>query len=227
MAGILDPGDAHNPLKFLNDVNDPSPGQVVSTANVSGSIVQAYYGQVGKRLVLTAAMAATLSDTAIGTLYEGIYQYVASRASAPTNAPVRGHAVYWDDYENYIVSFDPGTANGGSIQLPVNDNTGLFAGVLLSAPTAGNYFYIQIAGKATLVFKSPALSKAPTANSGDLVVLNSTTNPLFDVPADATNITSPVLKRIIGVAIGTPTGGSTTLVDMWSLRQVMGGLRGF
>lgn len=226
MSGILDPQDAHIPLRLLNDVNDPSPGQVLTSP--SGSIVQPYFGQVGKRLVCTAAMAATLSDTAVGTLFEGIYQYVNSRSATPTNTPIRGGTTYWDDYENYIVSFDPGGNNGsgGSIQLATSDNTGNFAGILLSAPTVGNYFYIQIAGKASVRFKTAQLSKA-TALAGDLVYLDGTNTSRADVQADATNVTSPILKRLLGVAINTPTGNAVSLVDLWNLRQVMGGLRGF
>ena len=218
MSGILDPQDSHIPSRLLNDVNDPSPGQVLTSP--SGSIVQPYYGQVGKRLVLTAAMAATLSDTAIGTLFEGIYQYVQVRLST-TNAPARGTLCYWQDYENYIVTPDQSSTD------PVlgGDNSGLVAGVFLSAPTKGQYCFIQIAGKASVLFKTNT-TKTPT-KMGDMVIADGTTSPRGDVLNDATPMTMLIAKTILGVALTTPSGNVISLVDLWNLRQVMGGLKGF
>ena len=58
---------------YLNDVNDPAPG--VPLASPSGSIVQNYAGQMGGKLFLGSVTASALSDTAVGTLYGGVYQY--------------------------------------------------------------------------------------------------------------------------------------------------------
>lgn len=213
MAGILDPGDQRVVSRLLNDVNDPAPGVPLASSSASGSIIQPYYGQVGKRLVLTTAMALKLSDTTIGTLYEGIYQYVQTK-SGSTAAPARGGAVYWDDLTSYIVTPDVTTSN-----------VGLFAGVYLSAPTKGNWCFIQIAGKASVLFKASPTKTTPAA--GDAVVLNGTSTNTADVLADATGVTWATIKLMLGVAIAAPTTAAISTVDLWHLRQVMGGQGGF
>ena len=220
MSGILDPGDQRLVSRLLNDFNDASPGLPLSTANASGSIIQPYYGMVGKRLVCTYAIANKLTDTAIGQLYEGIYQYVQTKAGS-TNAPARGTLAYWQDFENYIVTPDQSSTD------PVlgGDNSGLVAGVYLSAPTKGNYCFIQISGKASVLFKTNT-TKTPT-KMGDLVIVDGTTSPRGDVLNDATPMTMLIAKTILGVAITTPSGNVISLVDLWNLRQVMGGLGGF
>lgn len=214
MAGILDPGDSKVPLRLLNDVNDPAPGQVL--ASPSGSIVQPYYGQIGKRLVLTEAMASTLSDTAIGTLHEGIYQYVQVLTGA-TAAPVLGQLAYWNsasNQENGIVTTDQTATNCSNM-----------AGVFLSAPSKGNYCWIQIAGLATMLFKSSITKVTPA--DGDLVLIDGSTSPRVDILADATNITSPTLKLLVGTCVGAASSNAASLVNMWHLRATMPPKYGF
>lgn len=219
MSGILDPGDQRIIARALNSVDDPAPGVPLSSSQASGSIIQPYYGMVGKRLVCTAAMAAKLSDTTIATLYEGIYQYVQFK-SGSTATPARGALVYWYDFENYIITPDvSATSNFGG------DNSGLIAGVILNSVTKGNYGFIQIAGKAGVLFTTPITKTTPV--QGDFVTANSTTTNKADVLADATGLTGPTMKRALGVSIETPVANAIKLVDLWNLRQVMGGLGGF
>ncbi len=220
MSGLLDPGDIKLIGRALNAVNDAAPGVPVSTAQVSGSIVQPFLGFVGKRLVLNNAMALKLSDTTVGTLYEGIYQYVQFR-SVSTLAPAKGILAYWQDYSNYIITPDVSATDpslGGS-------NSGLVAGVILSAVTKGNYGFIQISGKATVLFKTTVTKTTPI--QGDLVVADGTTSARGDVLADATGITNATAKLILGVSLTTPASNTASLVDLWNLRQVIGGLGGF
>lgn len=214
MAGILDPGDAMIPSRKLNDVNDPSPGSIVATSNVSGSIIQPFSGQVGKRLVCSTSIASKLSDTAIGTLLEGIYQYV--QVASTSAAVARGTLVYWQNYESCIVTATPSAADvvlGGS-------NAGLVAGVALNTVTVGNYCYIQIAGKANIKFKT-TITKGSTVAAGDLVLADGTTSARADVIPDASSLTPVLGKLILGVAIATPTSNGISTVDLWNLRQVM------
>lgn len=219
MSGILDPGDSRVIRRALNTVNDAQPGVPLSTSEASGSIIQPYYGQVGKRLVCTYAMATKLSDTTIGSLYEGVYQYVLTKAGS-TVAPARGGLCFWDDYDAYTVTPDvSATSSFGG------DNSGLFAGVYLSAPTKGYYCYIQILGKASVLFASSITKTTPAM--GDMVLVDGTSSNTGQVLADATGITGPTLKRAMGVALETPVAASIKLVDLWSLRQVMGGRGGF
>jgi hypothetical protein len=225
MSGILDPGDQRIVARYLNDVNDAAPGVPVSTAQASGSIIQPYFGMVGKRLVCTYAMANDLSDTTIGQLYEGIYQYVQTRAGS-TAAPARGALCYWDDYENYIVSPDvSASATNPFIGHGPGANSGLFAGVYLSAPTKGNYCFIQIAGKASVLFKQTITNTTPAA--GDFILSDGTTSATADDTTQSTSVTMALAKLILGVALTTPSNNQVSAVDLWNLRQVMGGKGGF
>src|SRR5215831_9747496 len=201
MAGVLDPGDHRLVARFLNDVNDAGPGNI------------------GKRLICTFAIANKLTDLVVGQLYEGIYQYVQTFATS-VNTPARGQLCYWRDYENYIVTPDPSpTSNFGG------DNTGLFAGVYLNALTKGNYGFIQIAGKASVQFKV-SITKTP-AVQGNIAVADQAGTNTADVFADATAVNWSNLRLVLGVTLQTPINNSITLVDLWHLRQVMGGLGGF
>lgn len=190
--------------EFLNDVNDPSPG--VPLASPSGSIVQPYTGQLGGKLSLDAATALALSDTAIGTLYGGVYQYVKFKAGT-TTAPARGQVVFWDDIDNYVVTPDATATNDSQI-----------AGIVLNAVTKGNYGFIQIAGKASVLFGT--VTKVTPA-IGDLVIVDSTPSPDANVLADATNITSPTAKLIIGKAVvAAPASTTISLVLLLGSGQV-------
>src|SRR5437667_1491116 len=184
---ILDPGDAKTISKVYNDINDPSPGASVTTANVSGSIIQPYGGQVGKRLILTSAMAAQHSNPTIGTLYEGGYQYVKTKA-ASSITPARGGLCFWDDFDNAVVTPDVGAGN-----------IGLFAGVYINALSKGNYGYIQFAGKANVLYDGTLTDNT----AGDLVVVKSTSANTANALA-STTITAAILLSAIGVAIAQP-----------------------
>ena len=211
---ILDPQDPRVNAGDLNSVNDPSPG--MSLVSPSGSIVQPFYGQIGKRLVVNTPQALALSNTTVGTLFGGIYQYIQILLTA-TAAPVRGALCYWSDYENGIVTTDP-----------VATNAARLAGWFISATanmTKGNYCFIQIAGKTSMLFKSTITKATPAI--GDLVIADGATSPTVDILADATSITSPTLKLVAGVAITTPVNNSISLVDAWHLRQAFPGVGGF
>src|SRR5215469_9258662 len=100
MAGIR--GSNQTPIvtqRYLNTstyAGDPTPGAVVSTTSVSGSIVQPYGGQTGGILTLSAAAANYYTDLVNGQqLYPGDYQYVQFDPSAVLSAAVQGQIVYW------------------------------------------------------------------------------------------------------------------------------------
>lgn len=179
----FNPFEKVNPL-YLNDVDDPTPGQLV--AQQSGSIIPTYPGQVGGLLVLSPTMAFAKSDTAIGTLYGGVYMYVRT-LSTSTAAPARGCLCVWNDLENFVVTPDIGDATA----------LGKFAGVYINAPTKGNYCFIQVAGKATCQF----VSSVTDTTDGNLVIVDQTPSNKVNAIADATAVTDKVAKSIIGVAM--------------------------
>ena len=159
---------------FLNTVNDPAPGVPVSTAQISGSIVQPYGGQLGGKLYLSADDAKKLSSSDVGTLYGGVYMYVRLSASAVAANAIRGRIVVWDltaAEDQYQVTTD----------LTQNESYPLYAGVALNPPatttagqtgqpqntlTPGNYGFIQIAGKSTM----QVVSSGVVATTKTLVV---------------------------------------------------------
>lgn len=183
---------------YLNDVNDPGPGTVL--ASPSGSIVQPYYGQLGARLFLGTTTALALSDTAVGTLYEGIYQYVQLLATA-TAAPLRGALVVWSSRDNFVVTTDVTATTLNSV-----------AGVLINVPTKGNYCFIQVFGKASVLFKATTTKTTPAI--GDVVYVDATPANDCDVLADATALTSLNWKNYLGIAITAPVGGAISQISL-------------
>lgn len=184
----------------LNAVDDGSPGVPLSSSQMAGGIVQPYIGQLGLLVAFDGNTAAKMSLT--NTLFGGLYMYVQFKA-ASTASNARGQLVFWNDFENYIVTPDV-TATTAS----------LVAGVTLNAVTKGNYGFIQVAGKASIKFKASTTKATPAI--GDLVIVDVTPSNTADVLADATALTSPTAKLMIGMAITAPVGGAISLVEMVS-----------
>ena len=195
--------------KAINLINDPAPGAIVSSANVSGSIVQAYYGLVGGRLAVDNQLASTgIYDVTANQLYEGTYQYVQLLSTASASV-VKGQLVYWYNRESYVVTTDTTATTASQV-----------AGVILNGSwTKGNYSFIQVQGKASVLFKTSTTKSTPAI--GDLVVADGSTSATVDVLADATSITSPIMKLAVGVAIDTaPVSTTLSHVDLRFIGQV-------
>lgn len=135
-------------------------------------------GQLGKELHLTRAEALLLGDTAIGLLYEGTYKYVKSKTTV-TTAVSRGLGVRWSDKSAFEVTVDA-----------VGDpDVGNIAGVALSTPGAGKYFWIFI-GDGLVVCKFKATQTKEPSFAGDAVMAGlDADNGLFDILADASAVT--------------------------------------
>jgi hypothetical protein len=132
---------------YLNAVNDAAAGgQIVSLpAGVTGPAYSAT--QAGDRIVGDDITMLALSNTTTGTLYGGIYEYVATTAS-PTRAIVRGGIAFWvaaDIGVSYTISSDA---------QPATTSPAFFAGIFINAITAGNWGWIQTAGVASVLFDS-------------------------------------------------------------------------
>jgi hypothetical protein len=66
-------------------------------------------GLLGQQIDLSASEARVLSNTAIGTLYEGTYQYVKIASDAPNTGDEVigiGRAVFWTDFDDFTVTTD-------------------------------------------------------------------------------------------------------------------------
>lgn len=188
----------------LNTVNDAAAGAPL--ASPSGRIVQAYAGQLGKKVCLEGKE--VKYDSTTGALYGGVYQYVQFKSdSSGSNA--RGQVVFWSDMDDYVVT--PDAAAG---------NLGLWAGITLNAVTKGNYGWIQVAGRATVKFKSSITKATPAA--GDLVIIDQAPTNTADILADATGLTSLHAKSILGTVETAPSGGGVAVVQLWPRFNNMG-----
>lgn len=183
--------------RYLNTpayAGDPSPGNVVQTSDVSGSIVQEYGGFVGQIVPLGKAAADYLSDKVNGQqLYAGNYQYVKFN---PTTGPaVQGQVVFWLDNTTNLLpagGFEV-TSDASAAQL------GLVAGIALANTAKGKYWWIQVAGIAQVKFKSSITAATPAV--GDLVYVDyATPSNLADDPAQTTQPTNAQLKAVLGIA---------------------------
>ncbi len=175
---------------YLNTINDAYPG--VTTNGYSGQPNQ-YQGQVGTTVTLNAAQALKRSDTTVGTLYGGTYQYVQFYTSQ-SGTTVKGGPVYWQDADNYIVTADVPTGAPG------------FAGVAISVPTKGNYAWILIEGKCQCQPLDNTTKTTPAI--GDTMVTS--TIGRFDDLADATAFDGTNQKLIAGQWIEAPADATST-----------------
>jgi hypothetical protein len=171
-----------NYINQLNRHGDPAPGVNVSTAQISGSIVQPYGGFEGGKLTITNPWGPQFADPAVGPIFGGIYMYV--QLDPLAQAPLaRGQIVFWLNELLYIV-----TGAGQSTSTPPV----LFkiAGVALNSTFPGYWDFIQILGIASVRFNAAGAID-------DTVRVNRTATPPQVLIGD-----SPI-KDVIGTAVET------------------------
>lgn len=179
-------------LNSLNRHGDPGAGVNVSTAQVSGSIVQEYGGFIGGKLTITNPWAEQFADPAVGPLYGGIYQYVRLDPNA-TSLLERGQIVFWFDELEYIITAD-GTDPGSGMPNKM-------AGVALNATMPGYWDFIQITGIAMVTVTS-------AGNIGDPMAVNPSATP-------ATVSTGAIDQNFLGIAVLTaPQANQVTPVQL-------------
>lgn len=185
----------------LNTVDDATAGGgVASYAGGSGRCP----GALGSIVYLDTDNP-TFYDSTVGTLYPGGYQRV-HLVSTTVQAAARGRVAYWVDPTSSTVPFD----------VTADATDGNQAGVFLNAITAGNYGYIQVEGLASVLFVN-GITKATPAKK-DLVYCTAGAGT-GDVLADATQVTSPILRRKLGIAEAAPTADTISLVKLFDLGQ--------
>lgn len=171
---------ARIPTRRLNTTDDAQPGSIQSSG-------PSYLGQLGVWDRLNADQALKLSDTSVGTLYAGTYQYVKF-----LTAGAIGKAAFWSDPDNFVVTTTaPATGVG-------------FAGVCLNTVTAGNYGWILVEGKVAC-----QTINSPTAHAiGDGVALDLSTG-YFDDLGSGTALDGTNLKLEVGQWAEDPASGNT------------------
>lgn len=188
----------------LNKVNDTLIGQSVA----SGTGVSQYLGMLGSRISLGPKE--VRYDSATGTLFGGIYMYVQAKAGSSAS-PARGTIAFWDVTATeslYVVTADakPTTA------IPT-----LVAGVFLNAITPGNYGWIQVAGRASVLFDSAITAAA--AGNWVTAKVSAAVASTADVGAAAGVVT---LAAYLGVAETLPAVSTISVVQLrlgWLQRQ--------
>ena len=173
----------------LNTVDDVEPASYVADP-----VVARWQGIVGHKWTVDKDEALLLSDTAIGTLYGGDYQYVRFK-SVVSGTFTRGKIVYWDDRDNFIVTVDaPADARD-------------VAGLLLATQTAGRYGFIQNGGLCSGLYRA---SVTDTTIGAPVFVLDD--DVVLDALAIATAWTGGHMTRFIGTAVEAPANSAIKLV---------------
>ena len=181
----------------LNKVNDTLVGGQLTTMPTGFSQYQ--QNLPGDRIILDDVTALALSDTSVGTLYGGIYMYVATLSTA-TASPAVGS-----------IAFFTGASVSGSASVPYQVTSdaqatttlpAMIAGIFINAVTKGNWGWIQVAGVASILMDSTISSTV----LGSLVVAKASATVAST--ADNTTVTNPtaaVIAAVIGVSLTTAT----------------------
>lgn len=187
-------------LRINSSLNTVDEAIIGGVGNPSG--VSRYAGQLGVRFPLQTAEALAASDTSVGTLFGGIYQYVLTKA-ASTLAPARGRFCFWDPAVagDYIVTPDD---PGGTADV---------AGVYISAPTKGNHCIIQVEGWASV---QCIASLTRTEGVGDVLVIG--TNSDVDNIDSNDAIDGDNINSIVAIAIDLPVDATIIEARLWAPR---------
>ena len=200
MSGMLTKQADFLTAKKLNDVNDSASGGVITSVPSGVPVPQTSQTIPGDRIVLDDATASALSDTAIGTLYGGVYMYVQFKTT--TRAAVLGGICFFaaaDIGVNYIAYGDA---------TPSTSVPTYIAGILINVITSGNFGWIQVAGAASVLFDSASLT-AIAAGNWVTAKVSATTASTADVGAAAGVVT---LAALLGVAVGAPVSATVSTV---------------
>src|SRR5262249_23352587 len=143
-------------LGKLNRVNDTTAGGSIPTGFAvpgggAANTQNLRAGVLGFEVELNTATALLLSDTTVGTLVAGTYQYVHLQNTGAQ--PAGGNVAFVSSIPNaglYVVAADSATA--GTLLRPV--------GVFINAITLGNFGWIQVSGLTSLQFATTVTNAA-------------------------------------------------------------------
>ncbi len=189
----------------LNTVDD---SVIANQAGISG--VSKFAGQLGKALVVGQEQIALLTDTGVGTLYGGIYQYV--HLSEDSAAVVVGQGAFWDVTAaagDWQITDDPtqGTLNGTAL-----------AGIFINAITPGNYGFIQVAGQAVVKLIASITDNTIGSAVVPSVVSSPSDHALFNTINDNSGASdNPNLN--IGWAATTPSNNALIVAQLVGIVQ--------
>jgi hypothetical protein len=197
--------------KFLNDVNDTASGGVIVSVPTGAPSPQVSQTAPGDAIIVDDITALALSDTAVGTLYGGVYMYVATLSSSAAS-PARGTCAFYR-----AADLPSATSQLYQVTADVNPLTTIptfIAGVFINAVTKGNFGWIQTAGVVSCLFDSAITAAAvgnPVTPKQSAAVAST-----FDVGTAlaATTAGAIVAASCVGVAIVLPVVSTITTV-LW------------
>jgi hypothetical protein len=192
--------------KFLNDVNDAVSGGAIISVPSGAPAISYSQTKPGDRIVLDDASALALSDTAIGTLLGGVYMYYGTLATA-TASPARGTIAFFRAIDLGVASTSGGYQVTSDAQ-PTTPVPTYIAGIFINAITKGNFGWVQVAGAASVLFDSSALTAIAAGNWVSAKVAAATVSTA-DVGAVAGVVT---LAALLGVAVGVPNSSTISIV---------------
>ncbi|MGH7184485.1 MAG: hypothetical protein ACREJN_21275 [Nitrospiraceae bacterium] len=180
----------------------------------SGLIIsQALQDIPGDRIIFGAADALAMSNISVGTLYEGLYQYV-NTTSTSTAANTRGRLAFWNP-----------ELEANAYQVTPDENA-FIAGVFINTITRGYSWWIQIAGQVTAAFRTGMLG-TPTIGAGvyaayqgagaNVGTLDQVSGLYSDSPSSED--VDLLITRNMGQAVALPVAGAASVVDI-PLRKV-------
>jgi len=191
--------------KYLNDVNDALQGGQLTS--MPTGFQQFQQNVPGDRIILDDATALALSDTAIGTLWGGIYMYVNTLSSGGT--PAVGTLAYFTGAN--VGSASPAYQVTSTAQ-PTTLVPTQVLGVFINVITAGNLGWIQVAGVAGVLIDSTAaaVTSGGTVIAKASAVVASTSDNL----TSGTAVTALIAGSILGISLATVTTSTVVKVSI-------------
>ncbi len=172
-----------NQVRYMNSGSGDSVVGGLITGVPSGVAAnQGIQDVPGDRIILGMADALALSNTTIGTLYGGMYQYVRTKSTS-TATPTLARAVFWDNTVNYNL-----------YQVTPDEVTGFWAGFNINTLTKGYNWWIQVAGLITMRFLA-TITGTPTVGRGVLstnLLVQPLPSPQAAHPTSASTRFSPI-----------------------------------
>lgn len=202
-----------NQVRYLNSGSGDSVVGGLLTGVPSGvAASQGIQDVPGDRIIFGMADALALSNTTVGTLYGGMYQYVRTKSNS-TATPTLNRAVFWDNTVNYNL-----------YQTTPDEVTGFWAGFNINTLTKGYNWWIQIAGMITMRFLA-SITGTPTVGRGVFLAMagaGSDVGSVDQLAGQSTAVTTggannvgvdTLIANYMGVAVALPSNGASSLVE--------------
>lgn len=207
MAGTFTKQATWLSAKYLNDVNDVTAQGQIQSVPSSVAATQGNQTIPGDRIIMDDATAYANSDTAVGTLYGGIYMYV--QMTYVTTAPQVGSIAFFRSADIGATTFtSPITCAyvADSDPQPSSTLPTYVLGIFISVPTKSQYCWIQIAGVASVLFDATPTNTA----TGNMVV--AAASQLGGLADNGVTITQATWAAQIGVSVAAVTTSGVSKV---------------